>query len=52
MNPISLNYTIFFLISQHFGTRGRQEHHEMRIEDFKVSYGTGWKDQLKQGKEA
>ena len=43
MNPISLNYTIFFLISQHFGTRGRQEHHQMRIEDFKVSYGTDGK---------
>ena len=28
----------FFLIS-HFGTRGRQEHHQMRIEDFKVCYG-------------
>lgn len=38
MNPVSLNYTIFFLISQHFRTRGRQEHHQMKIEDFKVSH--------------
>lgn len=35
-NPTSLNYTLFFLISQHFGTRGRQEHHQIRIEDFKA----------------
>ena len=39
MNPINLNYTMFFLINQHFGTRGRQEHHQMKIEDFKVCYG-------------
>lgn len=43
MNPVSLNYTVFFLISQHFGTRGRQEHHQMRIEDFKVCYGVDGK---------
>ena len=42
-NPVSLNYTLFFLISQHFGTRDRQEHHQMRIEDFKVVYGTDGK---------
>ena len=35
-NPTSLNYTLFFLISQHFGTRGRQEHHQIRIEDLKT----------------
>ena len=35
MNPVSLNYTI---ISQHFGTTGRQEHHQMKIEDFKLCY--------------
>ena len=40
MNPVNLNCTVFFLISQHFGTRGRQEHHQVRIEDFKVTYGT------------
>ena len=26
----------FFLISQHFGTRGRQEHHQIRIEHLKI----------------
>ena len=34
-NPTSLNYTIFYLISQQFGTRGCQEHHQLRIEDLK-----------------
>ena len=34
-NPTSLNYAIFYLFSQHFGTRGRQEHH-VRIEDLKI----------------
>ena len=34
-NPTSLNYTIFTIFSQHFGTRGRQEHHQIRIEDLK-----------------
>ena len=34
-NPTSLNYTIFFLISQNFGTRGRQEHHQLQIEDMR-----------------
>ena len=34
--PTSLNYTLFFLISQHFGTRGRQEHHQIKIEDLKT----------------
>ena len=43
MNPVSLNYTMFFLISQHFGTRGRQEHHQMKIEDFKFCHGTDGK---------
>ena len=35
--PTSLNYTTFFLLGQHFGTRGRQEHHQMRIEEFKLT---------------
>ena len=35
-NPTSLNYTIFVIFSQHFGTRGRQEHHQIRIEDVKI----------------
>ena len=35
-NPTSLNYTVFLLFSQHLGTRGRQEHHQIRIEDLKA----------------
>ena len=31
-NPKSLNHTVFYIISQQFGTRGRQEHHQIRIE--------------------
>ena len=31
-NPKSLNHTVFYIISQHFGTRGRQEHHQIRVE--------------------
>ena len=34
-NPKSLNYTIFYLISQQFGTRGCQEHHQLRVEELK-----------------
>jgi len=34
-NPLSLNHTIFFQLSQHFGTRGSQEHHQLRVEDLK-----------------
>jgi len=34
-NPKSLNYTIFYVISQQFGTRGCQEHHQLQIEDLK-----------------
>ena len=34
-SPVSLNHAIFYTLSQHFGTRGRQEHHQMKLEDFK-----------------
>ena len=34
-DPKSLNYTIFYMTSQQFGTRGRQEHHQICIEDLK-----------------
>ena len=34
-NPKSLNYTIFYLISQQFDTRGCQEHHQLRVEELK-----------------
>ena len=35
-NPTSLNYLVFFQVSQHTGTRGRQEHHQIKIEDLKL----------------
>jgi len=38
-NPTSLNYTVY-LISQQFGTRRCQEHHQFRIEDLKIHLGT------------
>ena len=31
----SLNYTVYFVVSQHFGTRGCQEHHQIVLEDLK-----------------
>ena len=34
-SPASLNYTVFYTSSQQFGTRGRQEHHQIRIEHLK-----------------
>ena len=34
-NSQSLNYALFFTFSQYFGTRGRQEHHQIRVEDLK-----------------
>ena len=34
-NPKSLNYTIFYLISQQFGTRECQEHHQLWVEELK-----------------
>ena len=32
-NAVSLNHTMFFMLSQQFGTRGCQEHHQLCIED-------------------
>ena len=29
---LNLNLTVFYLISQHFGTWGCQEHHQLRVE--------------------
>ena len=39
-NPKSLDYTIFFMLSQHFGTSGCQEHHQLRVEDLKFVHDT------------
>ena len=35
-NPRSLANTMWWLLTQHFGLRGRQEHHEICIEDFSL----------------
>ena len=40
-NLKSLNYTIFYMTSQQFGTRGRQEHHQICIEDLKFVKNPG-----------
>ena len=42
-NPKSLNYTLFYMTSQQFGTCGWQEHHQICIEDLKFvkNPGTG-----------
>ena len=32
----TLNRTVFYILSQHFGPRGRQEHHDIRREELKV----------------
>ena len=34
--PRALINTMWWLITQHFGLRGRQEHHQMKVEDFTV----------------
>ena len=58
-NPTSLNYIVFFLVSQHFGTGGRQEHHKFKWKTskqpmilylVKLPQLSGVKDQQKQGK--
>ena len=33
-NPRALIDTMWLLLTQHFGLRGRQEHHNMKVEDF------------------
>ncbi len=35
-NPTILNHTIWFLLSQQFGTRGIQEHTQMYLEDLSL----------------
>ena len=36
-NPKSLLYTLWCLLTLHFGLRGRQEHHEKFVEDFSLN---------------
>jgi len=33
--PKSINLTVYFTISQHFGTRGCQEHYQLQVQDLK-----------------
>ena len=33
-NPRALINTMWWLLTQHFGLRGREEHHNMKVEDF------------------
>ena len=33
-NARSLINSMWYLLTQHFGLRGRQEHHTMKVEDF------------------
>ena len=35
-NARSLTATVWYLLTQHLGLRGRQEHHEMCVEDFTI----------------
>ena len=35
-NPRALVNTMWWLLTQHFGLRGRQEHHNMKVEDFRL----------------
>ena len=35
-NPTSLNCLVFYLLSQHMGTRGRQEHHQIKVKDLSI----------------
>ena len=37
--PESLTHTVRWLLTQQFGLRGRQEHHGMRLEDFRIMKG-------------
>ena len=34
--PEALVYTVWWLLTQHFGLRGRQEHHSMKMDDFRI----------------
>ena len=38
-NPESLIQTMWWLLTEQFGLRGRQEHHGMRLEDFRIMKG-------------
>ena len=57
-NPRALINMIWWLLTQHFGLRGRQEHHNMKVEDLclqrdddRIEYLTFAKVLQKRGKE-
>ena len=39
-DPQTLQYTLWWLIATHMGTRGRDEHHKLRFGDFTVKSTT------------
>ena len=39
--PRSLLQTVWWFVSQHFGIRGRSEHHQLKIEDFRIETEDG-----------
>jgi hypothetical protein len=41
-NPSSLNFAEFFVCSQHFGTQGCQEHHQLCVENLKFVKKCRW----------
>ena len=43
-NPESLNHSVWYTLSQHFGTRGVQEHLQMNLEDFRFVRKPGTND--------
>ena len=40
-SPEALVQTMWWLLTQHFGLRGRQEHHGMRLDDFRILKADG-----------
>ena len=40
-SPEALIQTMWWLLTQHFGLRGRQEHHGMRLDDFRILQADG-----------
>ena len=45
-SPNSIINTLWWTFTQHFGMRGRQEHHSMKIEDFELKFADGGKEFL------
>ena len=43
-NPESLIHSMWWLLTQHFGLRGRQEHHDMKMQDFRFGRADNGKE--------